>query len=63
MTREEKVNKKINRAKLRASKNNIRNKGRKFGTGNDCPYDVDINGLYGTCNCGGVKYADCLGDI
>ena len=63
MTREEKILKKKFRSKLRAKKNGERNHHRKFGSGLDCPYDVDINGLYGTCDCGGAKYDDCIGDV
>ncbi len=68
MTREEKVTKRKLRAKIRYNKNIQRNlpkleRKRSYGTGMDCPFDVDMNGSYGTCNCGGVKYNDCLGDV
>ena len=29
----------------------------------DCPFDVEINGTYGTCTCDHSNYNDCLGDI
>ena len=29
----------------------------------DCPFDVDMNGTYGTCTCGHENYDDCLADI
>jgi hypothetical protein len=29
----------------------------------DCPYDVDINGEYGTCHCNHENIEDCAGDI
>lgn len=64
----EKIQKRIQRAKVRYQKNIERNIPKlerkwKYGTGMDCPYDVDMNGSYGTCNCGGVNYNSCLGDI
>lgn len=69
MTRAEKIAKRKRRSVVRAIKNGKRNKGRlpwrhdgrRFGL--DCPFDVDMNGMYGTCHCGGVNYNDCLGDI
>lgn len=65
MTREEKIKKRILRSRQRAIKNGNRNRDRKrkYGSGMDCPYDVDMNGSYGTCNCGGANYDSCLGDI
>lgn len=69
MTREEKILKKKARAKKRYLTNIARNlpkleHKRNFGNGtNDCPYDVDIHGIYGTCHCEGKKHEDCLGDI
>lgn len=68
MTKEEKIIKKKKRAEQRYLKNIIRNipklnRKKEFGTGMDCPFDVDINGKYGTCHCGGENYNDCLGDI
>lgn len=65
MTREEKIKKRILRSRQRAIKNGNRNRNRKrkYGSGMDCPYDVDINGSYGTCNCGGENYDSCLEDI
>lgn len=68
MTKEDKLKRKKERAQLRYQKNITRNlpklnRKRKYGTGMDCPYDVDIYGNYGTCNCGGKNYNNCLGDI
>mgnify|MGYP000268078345 CR=1 FL=1 len=66
MTNEDKKQKKIQRAKNRGEKNVKRNHKRweRNGRGGmDCPYDVDMNGQYGTCTCGGENYDDCLGDI
>lgn len=34
-----------------------------YKEGLDCPYDVDMNGMYGTCTCNHVNYSSCLGDI
>lgn len=51
----------------RAIKNIERNKNRwqrnGKGTGRDCPLDVEMNNMHGTCHCGGENYNDCLGDI
>ena len=68
MTRENKTKKKILRAQLRRSKNKKRNSERleracNRGNGLDCPFDVDMNGLYGTCHCNHKNYLSCLGDI
>ena len=68
MTREEKIQKRKKRARLRYQKNIERNipklkRKKQFGTGMDCPFDVDMNGAYGTCHCGGENYSSCLGDI
>lgn len=68
MKKEDKIKRKKERAELRYLKNIRRNipklnRKKEFGTGMDCPYDVDIYGRYGTCNCGGKNYNDCLGDI
>ena len=35
----------------------------EIDTGRDCPYDVDVNGTYGTCNCDGENYDECCQDI
>ncbi len=29
----------------------------------DCPFDVEMNGIYGSCNCGGYNRQSCIGDI
>jgi len=29
----------------------------------DCPFDVDMNGTYGTCTCNHVNYNTCCADI
>ena len=62
MTNEDKKQKKIQRAKNRGEKNVKRNHKRwernGSGGGMDCPYDVDMNGQYGTCTCGGENYED-----
>lgn len=64
MNREDKIIKRKNRAKNRRLKNIDRNKNRWKKSGkNDCPFDVEMNNMYGTCNCGGENYSDCLGDI
>ena len=64
MKREQKVEKRLLRSRQRAKKNGDRNRMRmRTSTGMDCPYDVDMNGSYGTCHCGGRNYNDCLGDI
>jgi hypothetical protein len=68
MNKEEKVKRKVERAKIRYQKNLDRNisklkKKKAFGKGNDCPFDVEMNGTHGTCHCGGADYNDCLGDI
>jgi hypothetical protein len=68
MTKEQKILEKQERAKLRYQKNLNRNvpkllRKKEFGKGLDCPYDVDMNGIYGSCNCEGRNYESCLGDI
>lgn len=66
MTREEKIEKRKKRSIVRAGKNRERNSnrwGRSGRGGLDCPFDVDMNGLYGTCTCNHENYRDCLGDI
>jgi hypothetical protein len=68
MTREEKIEKKQKRAKLRYQKNLDRNvpklqRKKEWGTGMDCPFDAEINSIFGSCNCGGINYESCLGDI
>lgn len=68
MTRSDKIKKKKKRAKLRYQKNIQRNipkleRKKNFGTGMDCPFDVDMNQIFGSCHCGGENYSQCLGDI
>jgi ribosome modulation factor len=63
MTREQKIEKRKQRSINRAIKNGQRNHGRKSRSRNDCPYDVEINGRYGTCHCGGVNISECAADI
>jgi len=29
----------------------------------DCPFQVEINGIYDSCDCGGENYAECCVDI
>lgn len=63
MTREEKNKKKLHNNSIRRQKNKERNQDRWKRSGkNNCPYDVEMNGDYGTCTCGGENYDDCLGD-
>lgn len=64
MTREDKKKKKILRAQRRRCKNRERSadKPRRYG-GLDCPYDVDMNNSYGTCDCNHENYNTCMGDI
>lgn len=33
------------------------------GEGIDCPYQVEIHGTYGTCDCNGENYDECCADI
>lgn len=65
MIREQKNINRQEKRKQRAIKNRMRNdcRWRRNGGKNDCPYDVDMNGIYGSCRCGGEKYESCLGDI
>lgn len=63
MKREDKIKKKKSRSLNRATKNKLRNKGRRSTNKLDCPSDVELRGVYGTCDCGGKNYSDCLGDI
>jgi hypothetical protein len=68
MIREEKIKKRKARAVARLRKNKVRRHDQrqsKMGNrpGIDCPFDVDMNGLYGTCTCDWEKYNDCVGDI
>ena len=65
MNREDKVKFKIERAKERREKKKAINAKCKKDNAykNDCPFDVEMNGLHGTCTCGGVNYEDCCSDI
>jgi len=68
MTREDKIKKRKIRSVRRAQRNLDRNKYRweRHGRGGlelDCPFDVDMNGMYGTCTCNHENYNSCLGDI
>tara|TARA_R110000737_G_C14568201_1_gene483591 strand:- start:1241 stop:1447 length:207 start_codon:yes stop_codon:yes gene_type:complete len=68
MTREDKIKKRKKRSEIRALKNGKRNKGRtspyrRLISGEDCPYAVEINGEYGTCNCDGENEYECSRDI
>lgn len=65
MTKEDKLIKKQKHSYLRSLKNRERNKERwkRNGRNLDCPFDVEMNNIRGSCGCGGVNYKDCLGDI
>ena len=67
MTREEKRLFRKQRNLERVAKNIARNKNRWERNGKnsnrDCPFDVEMSNMYGTCNCGGRNYNDCAGDI
>jgi hypothetical protein len=65
MTKEEKVKFKIERRiERRQKKKDITIKHKTNNAWKkDCPFDVDMNGLYGTCTCGGINYESCCGDI
>lgn len=66
MTKEEKITYRKQRRLERFIKNKERNKDRLKRSGRekrDCPFDVEMNNMYGTCDCGGKNYNDCLGDI
>ena len=66
MTKEDKAKQKIENTQLRKQKKkeiNERRKQRAQDSLLDCPFDVDMNGLYGTCDCGGVNRESCAGDI
>lgn len=65
MTKEEKVKVKIENSIIRRQKKkaiNIKHKENNAWK-NDCPFDVEMNGLHGTCTCGGRDYESCCGDI
>ena len=63
MTRELKVKIKKERAARRRILNKERSKKRRRNSGLDCPFDVEMNGIYGSCSCGGIDYESCCGDI
>jgi len=69
MTKEEKISFKKARSMKRAEANRTRNHrrwqrtGHRSGYGYDCPYAVDMYGVYGSCTCGGVNWDSCAGDI
>ena len=65
MKREDKIKKRKEKSLKRAQKNIDRNNNRwaRNGRYNDCPFDVDMNGLHGTCTCGGTRREECAGDI
>lgn len=57
--------------KIRAEKRRLNNRRRRERAlenkrtriGMDCPFHVEMNNAYGTCDCGGQNYESCLGDI
>lgn len=63
MTKENKAKIKIENSIKRRQKKKIINSKHISRNKMDCPYDVDMNGLYGTCHCGGLNYDSCCGDI
>lgn len=63
MTKEEKKQFKIQRKQNRIIKRKELNKIKKEIKYLDCPFDVEMNNLYGTCTCGGYNRDSCMGDI
>ena len=62
--REDKVALKIERSiKRRLKKKKKNSERRPTDSGLDCPFDVDMNGKYGTCHCNHENYESCLDDI
>jgi hypothetical protein len=62
MTKEEKHRKRIENSIERRKKKKEINARKKQQAEDDlinCPFDVDMNNLYGTCTCGGVNRESC----
>ena len=62
MIKEEKKKNKISNSLIRRQKKKDINEKRKQKAKYDlldCPFDVDMNNLYGTCDCGGVNRESC----
>jgi hypothetical protein len=51
----------LERKRKKREKNRRKKEERKLNLIN-CPFDVEMNGLYGTCTCGGDNRQSCLGD-
>jgi hypothetical protein len=62
MTKEQKAINKANNTQIRKKKKKAINAKRKQDAENEllnCPFDVDMNGKYGTCTCGGANRESC----
>ncbi len=65
MDKTEKAKKKAENTQIRKQKKKAINAKRKQDYQDslqDCPFDVEMNGLYGTCTCGGVNRERCVMD-
>lgn len=66
MNKEQKATQKAKNTQLRKEKKqeiNRRKKSERESDLLDCPFDVEMNGRYGTCTCGGENRESCAGDI
>lgn len=63
MNKLEKTKRKLEKTQIRKQKKKKINDNRKQERLRNCPFDVDMNGLYGTCNCGGENRESCAGDV
>lgn len=66
MNKIEKAKRKAENTQIRKQKKKEINKKKKQKYQDnlkDCPFDVDMNGLYGTCTCGGVNREKCAMSI
>jgi hypothetical protein len=66
MKKEEKAKLKIENSIKRKLKKKAINEAKKQAYRDslvDCPFDVEMNGRYGTCDCDGYKRQSCIGDI
>jgi len=66
MDKKEKAKKKAENTQIRKQKKKAINAKRKQDYQDsliDCPFDVEMNGLHGTCTCGGYNRNSCAGDI
>lgn len=66
MNKEAKAIQKNENTQIRKQKKkeiNYRKKSEREADLLNCPFDVDMNGLYGTCTCGGTDREKCAMEI